>query len=210
MTERTELHDPFSDTRQQHAADMMGMYVFLATEIMLFGGLFAVILVMRLLHPQEVVASSRQLHVFIGAANTAILLTSSLAVALAVHAARASLRPLAAGLLVLAALLGVGFIGLKIFEYFAEYQEKLLPLTATAHFSGPVEHMFMNIYLISTALHAVHVTVGIVILATLSLRLSLHSVPLPRRAVIVEACGLYWHLVDVIWVFLYPALYLAR
>ncbi|MGE0004285.1 MAG: cytochrome c oxidase subunit 3 [Parvibaculaceae bacterium] len=211
MTDRVELRAPFHDTAQQHAADMMGMYVCLATEIMLFGGLFAVILVARALHPEEIVAASRQMHVYIGALNTAVLLTSSLAVALAVKSARAARRRRAAGLLAGAALLGVIFLLLKAWEYSKEYADGLLPgLSDPPQFSGPVEHLFMNLYLVATGLHAVHVTIGILLLIGLAVRLALGALVLPGRAVVVEACGLYWHLVDVIWVFLYPALYLAR
>ena len=96
MTDGVELHEPFHDAAQQRDADMLGMYVFLASEIMLFGGLFAVAFVLRLLHPHEVVAASKQLHVYIGAINTAILLTSSLFVALALQAARGGARRWAA------------------------------------------------------------------------------------------------------------------
>jgi cytochrome c oxidase subunit 3 len=211
MTERVELHEPFRDARQQHAADMMGMYIFLASEAMLFGGLFLVIYVARIVHPREVVEASRQMHVFIGAANTAVLLTSSLLVALAVHAARAAMRSRAVVLLAGAAVLGLVFLGLKAFEYFQEYRDGVFPvLSDFGHFPNPTERLFMDIYLVATGLHAVHVAIGMALLSGLAMRLGRRSIELPRRAVVVEVCGLYWHLVDVIWVFLYPALYLAR
>lgn len=211
MTDGVELHEPFHDAAQQRDADMLGMYVFLASEIMLFGGLFAVAFVLRLLHPHEVVAASKQLHVYIGAINTAILLTSSLCVALALPAARGGARRWAALLLGGAALLGVAFLGLKAFEYSLEYRDGLLPgVNDPGRFSGPVEHLFMDLYLVATGLHAIHVTIGIALLTGLAWRIRQGWLPLPQRAVVVEMSGLYWHLVDVIWVFLYPVLYLAR
>lgn len=205
------LEEPFTDAAQQHKADMMGMYVFLASEIMLFGGLFAGILVYRLLHHAEVIEASRRLHLWISALNTVVLLTSSLCVALAVQAARQALRSLTSGFLGAAVLLGAAFLGLKAVEYRMEYQEGLLPVPGAVHrFSGPVEHLFMDLYLVATSLHAVHLTVGMVVLLTVMGKLKRHTLSLPQDATTVEIVGLYWHLVDIVWVFLYPVLYLAR
>jgi cytochrome c oxidase subunit III len=211
MTDRIELHKPFVDADQQRQSDLLGMFVFLGTEIMLFGGLFAVAFALRIQHPDEYVASSRHLHIWIGAINTAILLTSSLLVALAVYEARRAMPRRSAKLLAGAAMLGVAFVVMKGVEYGKEYAEGLLPgLSHPAQFSGRVEHLFMNLYFIATALHAFHVTVGIIVLAVMGVRLWRGGLPLPRRAIPIELAGLYWHLVDVIWIFLYPVLYLAR
>lgn len=166
---------------------------------MLFGGVFAAIFVMRGLHPQEFVAASKKMHLWIGAANTLVLLTSSLAVALAVAWARAGGARRAAGLLSGAAGLGLVFLGLKVVEYWLEYRDGLLPaLSRPTHFSGPVEQLFMNAYLVATGLHAFHLSVAIGLLASLVWRIHWRSLPLPNRAVTVETCGLYWHLVDVV------------
>lgn len=211
MAENVRLHDPYARPAQQRTADLMGMFVFLGTEIMLFGGLFAAIYVVRGLHPHEVVAASRRLHLFIGAANTAILLTSSLAVAVAVRAARAGRVRLGWMLLLGAALTGLLFLGVKGMEWGMEAEEGLLPFRGMSDgLSGPVDRLFMNLYMIATGLHAIHVSIGVVLLAGLALRIGIGRLQLPKRAVVVEVAGLYWHLVDVIWVFLYPALYLIR
>ena len=164
---------------------------------MLFGGLFAVALGLRLSHPREFIDASKHLHVWIGAINTAVLLTSSASVALAVHAVRARETRATSMLLVLAALLGLAFLGIKAYEYATEYREGLL-LPATG-----VPRLFMDLYLVSTGLHALHVTIGVALLATV-------AAIAPRRTTLVENAGLFWHLVDAIWVFLYPVLYLAR
>ena len=195
---------PYATRPQQREAAMLGMFIFLATEIMLFGGLFAVALGLRLGHPQEYVAASRQLHVWIGAANTAVLLTSSAAVALGVHIARAGRTRATAPLFAGAALLGLGFLGIKAYEYAIEYGEGLL-LGGTG-----VQRLFMDLYLVSTGLHALHVTAGVLLLAGVAGIVERRRLRLPRRAVVVENAGLFWHLVDAIWVFLYPVLYLAR
>jgi cytochrome c oxidase subunit 3 len=211
MTQRVQVHEPYGEAGQQHDADMMGMYLFLGTELMLFGGLCAVILIYRNVHPEEVVAASRKLHMWIGAINTFVLLTSSLVVATAVHAARAARSKLTAACLAAAALLGLTFLGIKAYEYFEEYQEGLLPLLSRpAKFSGPIDQLFMNLYLFATSLHAIHLTIGVSFVTVLAWRLYRRRLPLPGRAVTVEMAGLYWHLVDVVWVFLYPFLYLAR
>ena len=100
---------------------------------------------------------------------------------------------------------------MKGYEYGLEYRDGLLPAVSDPErFSRPVEHLFMDLYFIATGLHAVHVSIGILLLAGLAWRVWQGWLALPRRAVVVEISGLYWHLVDVIWVFLYPVLYLAR
>src|SRR5262249_19572037 len=117
------VDQPYSTAPQQREAATMGMFVFLGTEIMLFGGLFTVALGLRLAHPREFIEASKDLHVWIGAINTAVLLTSSAAVALAVHAGRAGEARATSGLLAIAALLGVAFLGIKAYEYASEYAE---------------------------------------------------------------------------------------
>ncbi|HEY1384746.1 MAG TPA: cytochrome c oxidase subunit 3 [Dongiaceae bacterium] len=210
MTEQIELHEPFVEAEQQRQSDLLGMFVFLGTEVMLFGGLFAVAFALRIQHAHEYAESSRHLHVWIGAINTAILLTSSLLVALAVSEAHRAMHRRAALLLAGAAALGIAFLGMKAVEYGKEYAEGVLPAVGSLHFADRFEHLFMNLYFISTALHALHVTVGILLLAVIGVRLWRGGLPLPGRVMPVELTGLYWHLVDVIWIFLYPVLYLAR
>ena len=205
------MHEPFSTAAQQREADMLGMYLFLASEVLLFGGLFGAAVGYRILYPDAVVAASQRLHLWIGAANTVLLLTSSLLVALAVQAGERGMRRPAGFLLSGAAGLGLSFLALKAVEYGMEIREGLLPGLGGHHdFASPVEQLFMNLYLAATGLHALHMTVGIVLLCGLAIRIFRRSLPLPERAVTVEVCALYWHLVDIVWVFLYPVLYLAR
>jgi len=204
MAEPKTVSEPYSDETQQHDAAMLGMYIFLASEVMLFGGIFVVAAVMRLNHPMEFVEASKALHFWLGAINTGILLTSSLCVALGVPSVeRGTSRGLSLWF-VAAAVLGLSFISLKFREYGLEFREGLLPIAETLmQFESPTQHAFMNIYLIATGLHAIHLSIGILLLLWVAI-LS------PRRKVVPTTIGLYWHLVDVVWIFLYPILYLAR
>ena len=111
--------------------------------------------------------------------------------------------------LVAAALLGVAFLGIKAYEYASEYAEGLLPIAGgVTRFSTPVQHAFMDLYLVATGLHAVHLSIGIAMLLVVAARL--RGLVMPDRQILPATVGLYWHLVDVVWVFLYPVLYLAR
>jgi cytochrome c oxidase subunit 3 len=211
MADYTGLKAPYSEAGQQHDAGMMGMYLFIATEVMLFGGLFATAFVLRWMHPADFVAASKQLHLWIGGINTAILLTSSLLVAIAVRAGREGSAKTAVPALLGGGLLGLGFLGMKAYEYSLEFNDGLLPaISYPTRFATPAAHQFMDFYLISTGLHAFHLTVGVLLLLTLAWRIRRQSLRLPGRAVVVEAVGIYWHFVDVVWIFLYPVLYLAR
>jgi len=211
MRDAVQLREPYVDAGQQRTAGMMGIYILLATEIMLFGGLFAVALGIRIQHGADYIAASRQLHVWIGTLNTAVLLTSSLAIALAVHAARLGKARPAMMSFCLAAVLGLAFLAIKAVEYSEEFTEGLLPgLSDPERFATPVHRQFMDLYLIATGLHAIHLLIGILLLAGVMFRIARRTLVVPDRVIVVEVTGVYWHFVDVIWVFLYPTLYLAR
>lgn len=197
---------PFADAARAREADRLGMLIFLASEIMLFGGIFAAALALRLEHGPDYAAAAGHLKLWLGTANTAILLTSSLMAALAVEAARAGAPRRAARALLAALLLGCAFLAVKGVEYAGEYREGLMPGTATAHFDGPVQTLFMNLYFVGTGLHAVHVTIGILLMAMAALSQRARQ---DRNAMLIGNVALYWHLVDVVWLFLYPTLYLA-
>lgn len=211
MRSRVELREPYVDPAQQHAAAMMGIYIFVTTELMLFGGFFAVALAIRIQHGSDYVAASRELHVWIGTINTAVLVTSSFVVALATHAARLGKPRHVILLLGTAAVLGLAFLGLKALEYGEEYREGLLPsFSDPERFASPVHRQFMDLYLIATGAHAIHLLIGIGVLAVLIFRIARRTLIVADRSIVVAVGGVYWHLVDVVWIFLYPTLYLAR
>ena len=209
MTRRGALAEPFATEAQQHEAATMGLWLFIATELMLFSGLFLGLAVYRIVYPEAAEEASGHLRLWIGGANTAVLLTSSLAMALAVVAARAG-RPRPATLWLLAtAALGVVFLALKGYEYRVEYMEGLMPGIGPAFpLEAPAE-LFFNLYFAATGLHAVHLALGILAVGLFAWRTRSRRLPLPERAIEIEGLGIYWHFVDVVWVFLYPVLYLV-
>ncbi|MCO6187778.1 cytochrome c oxidase subunit 3 [Rhizobium sp. L1K21] len=211
MRELPKVQTPYVDRAQQHEAGIMGMHIFLASEIMLFGGIFMAIAVIRQAHSQEVVEYSKELHYYLGAINTMLLLTSSFLVAAAVHMSRHARRKAVLALLVSAAFLGLLFLGLKGFEYWSEFQEGRLPVAGGMEkINSAPGRLFLNLYLVSTSLHAVHLTIGVIALLVVAGRIYTRRSALPQRSVVVETTAAYWHLVDIIWIFLYPLLYLAR
>jgi len=211
VSDRPAVHSPYAEAAQQRDADLLGMYVFLVTEVMLFGGFLSAVSMVRVLHPQEASSAAQHLNLWLGSMNTAVLLTSSLAMALSVQVSReGKRRPTIIGLCLTAAL-GLVFLVIKGVEYYQEYREGLMPLSdGIKPLSKPGEQLFFNFYLVGTGLHALHLTIGIVLVAGLVWGVFRSRVQLPHRAVTVEIVGLYWHLVDVVWVFIYPIFYLAR
>ena len=177
----------FDSTLERRESDVFGMWAFLATEVLFFGPLFFGYLHARLAHPEAFSSASHHMHVFLGTLNTAVLLTSSLTMAAAVKTSRRSL-------LVVTALLGAIFLGIKGYEWVTELGE------ASRATDG--EALFYFLYYAMTGLHGIHLTIGIGIVAWLAAR--------ARRFSQIEVTGLYWHFVDVIWVFLYPMFYLLE
>jgi len=213
------LDEQFDDLEQQQEASSTGMWVFLATEVMFFGGLITAYTVYRATSPREVALASQHLNVGLGCLNTVILLGSSLSMALAVRAAQLHHRRDLLWFLAITAALGVSFLGIKAVEYYQEFGEHLIP---GLNFQIPAQviekstglpldlrrfEMFFVLYFFITGLHAFHLIVGIVLVSVMAL--------LTRRRWFsgsgetqIEVAGLYWHFVDVVWVFLYPLLYL--
>lgn len=200
---------PFVRTEQREEADRLGMWLFLATETMMFGALFFALTVVRLRVPDGVRLASGHLDKLLGTLNTGVLLSSSLLVALAVAAARRGRQERTAGLLAGAAGLGIVFLAIKAYGYKTEFREGLMPGPGFRLHDHPGAELFFNLYYAATGLHAVHLTIGVLLMLGLSLRVLGGRVRLPERAVTVELPGLYWHLVDIVWVFLYPTLYLV-
>lgn len=191
-------------------ASRLGMWVFLATELMLFGPLFLAYLYGRTHFPDAFAEASRHTNFWLGTINTAVLLTSSLAMALAVHAHEDGKQSMAPRWLLLAAALGVVFLFIKGSEYVHDWHEHLFPGRGFSFAPGQAggAEIFFFLYFAMTALHALHLAIGV--FATLLFAGGLAR----RRAAFsgpagVELLGLYWHFVDSVWVFLYPILYLV-
>lgn len=209
MSGRLALVEPYRDARQQQEAARLGMWLFLITEVMLFGGLFTGILIYRVLHGPAFAEASSHLDLWLGGLNTAVLLTSSLMMALAVHVAREGGPRACVRWLLLTAFLSAVFLGIKGYEYWKEYHEGLMPgVGPDFPLPGFETQLFFNLYFASTGLHALHLTLGIATVIVFSGLIAWRHLPLPGKQTYVEGLGLYWHLVDVIWVLLYPVLYL--
>ena len=199
----------FVDLEQQREAATLGMWAFLVTEILFFGGLFAGYAVYRHLFPEAFAAASHELDHVLGAWNTAILIGSSLTMVLAVHAAGEGARRATAGWLWATMLLGGAFLGIKAVEYAAKWEHHLVP---GPHFlfegvPGGHEQIFFAFYFAMTGLHAFHMLIGIALLGWLSAR-ALRGHFTTEHHTWVEMLGLYWHFVDLVWIFLFPLLYL--
>lgn len=207
-----ETHAPqFDDLYQQYTADILGMWLFLATEILFFGALFIGFFVYRNLYAEPFAAASQRLTLWLGTFNTAILLTSSLTMALADGAAQARRRKRLIVLLGATALLGIGFLVVKGFEYSQEIHQGLGSFVGQGfRFEGPhPKHaeLFFNFYFAMTGLHALHLIVGIGVLLTMMVIAAYDKIDF-RLRIRIEITGLYWHFVDVVWVFVFPVLYL--
>jgi cytochrome c oxidase subunit 3 len=188
----------FDSALERREASLLGMWAFLATELLFFGPLFFGYVHARISAADAFASASHHMHIVLGTLNTAILMTSSLTMALAVRAAREgdrSLRPW----LALTALFGLAFLGIKGYEYAAEWTD------ATRAVGG--EARFYFLYYAMTGLHAIHLTIGIAILGWLFARSRRFG---PAWHTPVEVSGLYWHFVDAVWVFLYPMFYLLE
>jgi cytochrome c oxidase subunit 3 len=198
----------FDDYGQQYDASLFGMWVFLISEVMFFGGVFATYMVYRYTYHEAFAAASRTLDVQLGTINTLVLLTSSLTMALAVRAAQLRQRWQAA-LTVLATLaLGTVFLVIKFVEYGHKFHEHHAPLFGLPfEFEGPdagAAKIFFGLYFGMTGIHALHMIIGIGMLAFLLVTILRQR----ESALRTEIFGLYWHFVDIVWIFLFPLLYL--
>jgi cytochrome c oxidase subunit III len=197
----------FADADQQSEASHLGMWTFLATEVLFFGGLFMAYILYRHLYPDAFALGSRRTDLFYGTLNTAILLTSSLTMALAVQAARGGDNKPTVRCLLLTIILALGFLVIKGFEYREDIAEKLVPGPGFNAALAPRAGVFFWLYWAMTGLHAIHVMVGVGLLSVITVLAGRRRFS-SRYCTPVEVSGLYWHFVDLVWIFLYPLLYL--
>jgi cytochrome c oxidase subunit 3 len=211
LAEAPVLEPQFSNAEQQRAASVLGMWVFLATEVLLFGSIVSAFLAARVFYPHDFEQAAGRLNVLIGGVNTVVLLASSLTMALAVHGAQTGRRGMVLLCLGLTLMFGAGFLGLKGYEYYADWRDWIVPMTARFD-PGEVNAarltMYMMFYFILTGLHAVHLTIGIGIVTWLVIVTARGELP-RAGATVTEVVGLYWHFIDVVWIFLLPLLYLS-
>lgn len=194
---------------QQFSAAKLGMWIFLVTELLLFGGMFVAYAVLRMWYPETFASADQYLDTYLGAANTIVLLTSSLTVVLGVNAIqRGKQNQLVAYLWTTVLLAGV-FMVIKYFEWSHKFHEGMFPGQAYAfeEFASPHAPIFFSLYYVMTGIHGVHVVLGMAVLTYLAIRAAQGRYDSTWYTP-VEMTGLYWHLVDIIWIFLFPLFYL--
>jgi cytochrome c oxidase subunit III len=225
------LQHHFENMEQQRVAGTLGMWVFLVTEIMFFGGMFLAYTLYRNTYPAAFASASNHLDITLGAINTAVLIISSFTMAVAVYCTQVDKRQLQIICLILTILLGLTFLGIKAVEYHDKYTDRLIPGQIFAgHGFGPAvagpgeeqdKHklhllpgatvqqveMFYWIYFAMTGMHALHMVIGAGLMLVI-LYLSIKGRFSPEYHSPVEITGLYWHFVDIVWIFLFPLLYL--
>jgi cytochrome c oxidase subunit III len=221
------LKHHFEDIEQQRGAERLGMWMFLTTEILFFAGLFFAYTVYRLMYSKDFADVSSRLNVLVAGINTFLLLTSSMTMTFAIRATQKGDRKALMFHLGASALLGTGFMCFKAYEYAQDYEEGLVPFCT--NFGQEVQHeshktlmeewkekdiapqrvrLFMSFYFIMTGIHGLHLIIGIGCIVYLFIRAYRNTIS-PDRYAAVEVTSLYWHLVDAIWLFLMPLLYLV-
>jgi cytochrome c oxidase subunit 3 len=205
-----KLQHHFDDMAQQSEASTLGMWVFLVTEIMFFGGLFTAYLVYRHASPEGFAEASHHLNVAWGAVNTIVLIVSSLTMALGVRAAQTSAPPRTqVGWILATMVLGAMFLGVKAIEYTDKFRHHLVPgpnFRWEGTHPAPAE-MFYSLYFCMTGLHALHMIIGLGIMSVIAVMAWKRQFDADYYTP-VEVGGLYWHFVDIVWIFLFPLLYL--
>jgi cytochrome c oxidase subunit 3 len=213
-----ELRHHFATVEQQRDAASLGMWLFLATEIMFFGGMFCAYLIYRYWYFNEFAVGSRSLNIYLGTINTVVLICSSLTVALGVRAAQLGKQKLLIILLILTIIFGAAFLGIKGVEWYDKYKEHHIPGSSfnaddlvqeypQIHIDQSHEQIYFSLYFAMTGLHALHMIIGVGIFVFLLLE-AFKGRFTPQYNTPVEIAGLYWHFVDVVWIYLFPLLYL--
>ena len=206
----SRLQPHFRTEEQQYETAQFGMWVFLVTEVMFFGGLFTAYLIYRIWYPVAWSEGSLELDIVLGGINTAVLIGSSLTMAFAVRAAQTGGRKATVTWLLLTMGLGLTFLVIKFFEYKHKYDLNHIP-GPNFEFEGPHAaqvQIFISLYFGLTGLHALHMVVGFSLLAVICWMAHRRRFP-PEWYTPVELSGLYWHFVDIVWIFLFPLLYLV-
>jgi len=202
------MSDIHSNSEQQDdEAGKMGMWLFLFTELFLFGGLFLVYAVFRTKYSADFHSAASELNTFIGTLNTVFLLTSSMTVAMSITAIQKNNRSLAMLLIFITIILAALFMVNKYIEWSHKFEFRIYPGSPVLKTMGRGELLFFGLYYMMTGLHALHVFVGMVLLSINLVKIKNGKIN-QSHYLLLENSGLYWHLVDLIWIFLFPLLYL--
>lgn len=201
-THTAEVH-----VHRDDVGSRMGMWLFLFTELLLFGGMFLLYSVYRFQHADEFHIAAKELNTILGAFNTAVLLTSSLTMALSIVAIQRGQKLLSMFLQIITIVLALFFLVNKYFEWTAKFHHGIYPGSEELLSKSSGEILFFGLYYVMTGLHGVHVIVGMFLIAVMT-RMTRRDIITKDNYVRLENAGLYWHLVDIIWIFLFPLFYL--
>jgi cytochrome c oxidase subunit 3 len=211
QAETLALREQFDTEEQQKDASTLGMWIFLITEIMFFGGMFAAYTIYRSAYPTVFAVASTSLDVVVGAINTCVLLLSSFTMVMAVRAGQLGQRNMIIFFLIITLIFGCVFLGVKAYEWNNKYEENHMPGQAHFHLDGTQQQgpakLFFSLYFAMTGLHALHMVVGVGILTFIILQTK-KGVYSADYYTPIDIAGLYWHFVDIVWIFLFPLLYL--
>jgi cytochrome c oxidase subunit 3 len=209
MEHHTGLVLPNSGHNRDAEASKLGMWLFLFTELLLFGGLFVVYMVYRMLNPESFLKASMQLNVAMGTINTVVLLLSSMTVAMAITAIQKGDRKKSLMLLYITIGAALVFMVIKFFEWNSKIHHGLFPGMDTFNNLPKGESLYFYLYFFMTGLHALHILIGGVIISVVIARTKSGRIG-PENYSLTENAGLYWHLVDLIWIYLFPLFYLIH
>lgn len=196
-----------AETEHDELTSRTGMWLFLFTEMLLFGGLFIVYSVYRFRNATAFHLAAQELSVFIGTVNTIILLISSSTIAMSITALRERRKKLSLTLISITILLGLTFLLNKYFEWGGHIREHIYPGSATLALRGNGDVLFYGLYFSMTGLHALHIIIGLIFIVIVTGKIVKNKIN-SENFVLLENSGLYWHLVDLIWIFLFPLFYL--
>jgi cytochrome c oxidase subunit III len=200
---------PNSGHNRDAEGSKMGMWLFLFTELLLFGGLFLVYMVYRMLNPEAFLLSSFELNLTLGTINTVVLLVSSMTIAMSITAIMRGDSKKSVMLLYLTLAASLIFMIIKFFEWAAKINYGYFPGMEVYGNLPPGESLFFFLYFFMTGLHALHVVIGAILIAVVIYRTQKGLIT-AKKYTLTENAGLYWHLVDLIWIFLFPLLYLIH
>ena len=202
----------FEDVAQQRYAGTLGMWAWLLTELLLFAGLFVTALILRVLHPDAVQLAARHLKFWIGAINTVVLISSSLTMSAAITFSQMGWQRAMVRAMLMTAGLGALFLAFKGYEYYADFEEHMMPFLSRRPYElaeEPATRLFVNLYYVATSLHALHLFTGIGILLGMTW-IAAKPGFLSRHQNWIEVYGLYWHFIDLIWIIAFPVLYVVN
>lgn len=206
-----KVEEQFANSKHQRETALLGIWIFLATELLIFSGMFVSALVLRVMYPVAVAETAKDLQYWIGALNTGVLILSSFTMSVAIEASRLKLKDTVVRSMLVTAGLGGVFVCLKAYEYYRDWAGGMMPFFGGhyKHAGDPPTHLFLDLYYLITVIHAIHLTIGISLMLYMARDASKPGF-FEKHQNRIEISGLYWHFIDLIWVIVFPTLYLLN